>query len=82
MTTTCGDIINRAKAANTLNTVLVSDRLTMLSRILADQTALFTRIADASRGFLLQTDALITSTLASSNRTVDLSPAGNLTKPL
>lgn len=72
MTTTCQDIINRAKSFNTLNTPLASDPTEMLSRIRADQQALFTENAGVTRD-RFQTTKSISSTIGSSLRSFDLS---------
>lgn len=71
MTTTCQTIVDRAKSASPLNTVLASDRAEMLSRIRADQQELFTVLAGRSRD-RFQTTAALTSSSGSSAREFNL----------
>lgn len=81
MTTTCQQIVDRAKAASTLNKPLVVDRVEMLTRILADQQAVFTDTSTVSRDFFKLQEP-VTATLAPSlgGRMVDLETA--LSRPL
>lgn len=78
MTTTAQQIVDRAKAFSALNTPLTTDRGEMLSRIRADQRAVFARIAQhgAAR---FQSTAAVTSSSAASARTASLA---SLTPPL
>lgn len=78
MSTTCQTIVSRAEAFNTLNTALTGDRSEMLSRIRADQQALFTEATAITRD-RFKTTVSVTSSNAASARTVDLS---GLTLPL
>lgn len=71
-TTTCNTIIQRAQAFNALNTGLTTDAAEMLSRIRADQQALFTSLAGLTRDYF-QSTAILTSTGGSSARSFDLS---------
>lgn len=71
MTTTCQNIIDRARGFNTLNVPLTGDKIEMLSRILADQTDVFASIAGLSRD-RFQTSAQLISTVAASGRVLDL----------
>lgn len=72
MSTTCNDIVARAQAFNTLNQGLTSDSVEMLSRIRADQQALFTGVAGLTRDYF-QITAPLTSTGGASGRQFDLS---------
>lgn len=78
MSTTCQTIVSRARSYSTLNTPLTSDSAEMLSRIRADQQALFTSIAGLTRD-RFQTAVSVTSTAGASGRTIDLSA---LAKPV
>lgn len=71
MTTTCQTIVTRAQAFSALNQPLTTDRAEMLSRIRADQQALFTSVAGLARDRFTTTTAL-TSTAAARGRTCDL----------
>src|SRR4051812_9810004 len=72
MTTTAQQIVDRAKAMSTLNTPLTADRAVMLSRIRADQQALFTLVSSVTRDYF-QTTADLTSSIAVSGRVLTLS---------
>lgn len=72
MTTSCQNIVDRAKSFNTLNVPLASDPTEMLSRIRADQQALFTENAGVTRD-RFQTTKSLNSTIGSSGRSLDLS---------
>lgn len=72
MSTTCSDIVARAQSFNTLNQGLTSDSTEMLSRIRADQQALFTGVAGLTRDYF-QTTASLSSTGGASGRQFDLS---------
>lgn len=72
MTTTAQTIVTRAVSFSALNTPLASDRAEMLSRIRADQQAVFSSVASLTRDYF-QTTASVTSTVAASGRTIDLS---------
>lgn len=72
MTTTCQTIVDRAKSFSPLNSALASDRAEMLSRIRADQQAIFTRLAGQTRD-RFQTTGALTSSSASSGRVLTLS---------
>ena len=61
MSTTCQTIVSRARSYSTLNTPLTADSSEMLSRIRADQQALFTSIAGLTRD-RFQTAVSVTST--------------------
>lgn len=67
MTTTAQNIIDRAKAFNPLNASLTTSTVEMLSRIRADQQALFTSVAALSRDRFQKTES-IASTAAASGR--------------
>jgi hypothetical protein len=71
MATTCQDVVARAQAFSSSNGPLTADAGIMLSRIRADQSALFTKAAEVNRDFFATT-ATLTSTSGSANRTVDL----------
>lgn len=72
MTTTCQAIVDRAKSFNTLNAPLAADPAEMLSRIRADQQALFTENAGITRD-RFQTAKSLTSTGGVAGRSFDLS---------
>lgn len=72
MTTACSSIVSRAQAMSALNTPLTSDRAVMLSRIRADQQALFTSVAGLTRDYF-QTTASVVSSVATSGRVLSLS---------
>lgn len=78
MATLCSDIVARAQAFSSANGPLTADAGIMLSRIRADQSALYTKAAELNRDFFATT-ASVTSTSGSSGRTIDLSA---LTPPL
>jgi hypothetical protein len=78
VTTTCQSIVDRAKSFNTLNTPLASDPIEMLSRIRADQQALFTGVAGETRD-RFQTTKALTSSSGSSERSFALAA---LTPPI
>ena len=78
MTTTAQQIVSRAQAMSALNTPLTSDSGVMLSRIRADQQAVFSGVF-GQIGDRFQATASLTSTSGASGRTVDLSA---LTPPL
>jgi hypothetical protein len=42
VTTSCSDVVSRARSFNALNTALTTDTVEMLSRIKADQQRVFT----------------------------------------
>lgn len=72
MSTSCSDIIARARSFNTLNSGLTTDSTEMLSRIRADQQRVFTAIAGQTRDRFKTTESL-TSTSGASGRSFDLS---------
>lgn len=72
MTITAQTVVARAQAFNPLNTALTSDRAEMLSRIRADQQALFTATSHLARD-RFKTTVTVTSSTGSSGRTIDLS---------
>jgi hypothetical protein len=72
MPVTCQTIVDRAVAFNTLNTGLTDSRSEMLSRIRADQQALFTGATSITRD-RFKTTVSVTSTSDSSARIIDLS---------
>jgi len=78
MTTTCNDIITRARAFSSSNGPLTADGSVMLSRIRADQAALFSKVAEVNRDYF-SASASVTSTSGTSGRTFDVS---GLTFPL
>lgn len=79
MSTTCSDIVARAQAFSpSLNAPLASDSSVMLSRIRADQSSLYAKVADVNRNYFATT-ATITSSLGSTNRVFDVS---GLTPPV
>lgn len=69
--TTCQEIIARAQAFSTANAPLTGDPAIMLSRIRADQSAVFSKAAEVNRDYF-STTATLTSTNASQNRTASL----------
>lgn len=71
MTTTCQNVIDRAKGFSTLNTPLTGDKTEMLSRILADQQEVFTSIAGLTRD-RFQAAVGVTSSVGVSGRFIDL----------
>ncbi len=71
MATTCANIIDRAKSFSTLNTPLTSDAVEMLSRIRADQQAIFTENAEETRD-RFQMSATLSSSIAAAAREVNL----------
>lgn len=71
MTTTCQDIVSRARGFSILNPVLTSDTAEMLSRIRADQRELRATLAGQTRDFF-QLTAAVASSAAALNRTADL----------
>lgn len=83
MSTTCQQIIDRAKAFSALNTPLTADRAEMLSRVRADQAALFAAAADAASE-RFQVTGTITSNTGSSGRIAALTglsvPVGRVLK--
>lgn len=72
MTIACSEIIARAQAFSPLNTPLTTDSAEMLSRIRADQKALFTSVASVTRDYF-QTTSALTSTGGASGRSFDVS---------
>lgn len=78
MTIACSEIIARAQAFSPLNGPLVTDTAEMLSRIRADQKAIFTSVAAEAIDFF-QASQTLTSSGGSSGRTIDLTA---LTLPL
>jgi len=78
MSTTCADIIARAQAFSSSNGPLTSNGSVMLSRIRADETALFSKAAEVNRDYFSVSTAL-TSTSGSSARTFAI---GALTPPV
>lgn len=78
MATTCSDIINRAQAFSSANEPLTGNGVVMLSRIRADQSALFSKAAEVNRDFF-STTASVTSTSGSSARSFAI---GSLNPPV
>lgn len=78
MTTTCQDIILRAKAMSPLNAGLTADSVEMLTRIRSIQERVFVATAQLSRTRFATVD-IMTSTNAASGRSIDLT---TLTQPL
>lgn len=79
MSTTCADIVARAQAFNpSLNAPLTGDSSVMLSRIRADQSAVFAKVAEVNRNYF-GTTATVTSSVAASSRVIDVS---TLTPPV
>lgn len=78
MSTTCQTIVTRAVSFSPLNVPLADDKAEMLSRIRADQQALFTTTAALTRDRFTTTLA-VTSTAAASARTISIA---SLTLPL
>jgi len=78
MTTTCQDIINRAQAFSSSNGPLTVNGPIMLSRIRADQSALYSKMAEINRDFF-STTANLTSTSGGSGRSFSI---GALTPPV
>ncbi len=76
MTTTCQNIIDRAKAMNPLNATLAGDSVEMLTRIQQMQQRVYTAVASLPAAILgrsrFTTTELLTSSNAGSGRTVDL----------
>lgn len=72
MTTTCTDIVNRARAFSALNQGLTGDSVEMLSRIKADQQRVFTGVAGITRD-RFKTTAALTSSGGASVRVFTLS---------
>lgn len=81
MTTTCQFIVDRATSFSTLNRALTSDRAEMLSRIRADQQALFTSTADLTRDRYKAATSLA-STVGSSGRAFELEPSTPIAPPI
>jgi hypothetical protein len=71
MSTTCQAIVDGARKFSTLNAALTSDVQEMLSRIIADQQAVFTDVAGETRD-RFQTTAGLTSSVAASGRVFNL----------
>jgi hypothetical protein len=78
MTTTCQEIIARARSFSILNTALTSDTAEMLSRIRADQRELRAMLAAETRDFF-QSQTTKSSNAAASGRVVSIAA---LTPPL
>jgi hypothetical protein len=79
MTTTCQDIVARAQAFSpAMNAPLTGDTSVMLSRIRADQSALFSKAAEVNRDFF-SVSATLTSSAGSASRTASI---GSLTPPV
>ena len=78
MSTSCADIISRAQDFSPLNVPLTSDTGEMLSRIRADQKAIFSAVAAETIDYF-QASQTLTSSGGSSGRTLDLT---GLTLPL
>lgn len=78
MTTTCQQIIDRAKQFSPLNPSLATDPVELLTRIQQMQQRVFTAIASLRRPPFTQLQTL-TSSSASSDRTIDLTTT---TKPV
>lgn len=72
MSTTCQDVVTRAQAFGVSNSPLTNNAMEMLTRIRADQDALFSKVAEVNRDYF-STYASITSTNGSSLRTFDIS---------
>lgn len=79
MTTTCQQIVDRAKGASVLNKALVTDRTEMLAKIRELQAETFTATNAVTRDFF-QVEEVVLSSVASAKRSVDLS--ATLTRPL
>lgn len=75
MATTCGTIVQRAKAANVLNDSLGAVASEVLARIRAEQQEVFTRAAAVNRDFF-QSAVSLASTTGGSGRIVDLTSLG------
>lgn len=72
MSTTVGDVYASARAFSPRTPTVIPERYDILSRIRADQQTLFTSLAGLTRDRFKAT-ASVTSTAASSGRTIDLS---------
>lgn len=82
MSRSCQQIVDAARSGSTLNSVLVKDRVEMLTRIADDQRKLFADTNDVTRDFFQETD-VVASSSASSERVIDLTPGtGVLTREL
>lgn len=71
MSTTCQDVINRAKSYSQLNASLASDSVDMLTRIRSIQQRVFTATAQLGRARFTRVQS-INSNNAASARTIDL----------
>lgn len=71
MSTTCQTVVTRAGAFSPLNAALTADRAEMLSRIRADQQALFTATSAITRD-RFKTTTSVTSTTGASGRTISV----------
>jgi hypothetical protein len=72
VSTSCSDIVARARSFNALNTALTTDTAEMLSRVRADQQRVFTAVAGLTRD-RFKTTASLNSTGGASGRSFDLS---------
>lgn len=71
MSTTCQTVVTRATAMSAMNAALADDRAEMLSRIRADQQALFTGVAGLTRD-RFKRSVPVTSSSGSGGRTISL----------